>query len=160
MIAKSCLVICLVLLGLVAQSSAADKKIKLPAITPSKVDRSKNKEREKLFGAWMSSGDFKLEVASRAAKREKLLYFECEGAKDQWRGIFVPQVGQENPYFMAVFGEKSAAQRIAEYAALGFTPRFIVVNKNYWCFTLSQGTGTESETGELANLGISAPVVK
>ena len=150
----------LTVVGMALALPVEAKDGKLPRVKPSKVDRSLGKEREAKFGKWMKSGDFKLEVATRMTKGEKLLYFECEGVKDEWRGIFVRRTAQESPYFMAVYGEEAAAQRIAEYAALGYEPRFVVVNKNYWCFTLSKGPGTETEAADLAKLGIGAPEVK
>jgi hypothetical protein len=158
--ARAFLVIVLSLLIQGPKSAAADAKTKLLTIKPSKVDRTKNKDREKLFGGWMSMSDFKVEVAKRITKGEKLLYFECEGGKDQWRGIFVPRLSQESPYFMAVPGEKEAVKLISEYVALGYTPRFVVVNKNFWCFTLSKGFGTQTEAEDLANLGIGPPGIK
>lgn len=160
MIARMCLVSVLAFLFHGHETVAADAKAKLVTIKESKVDRTKGKEREKLFGEWMNGSEFKVEVAKRIAKGEKLLYFECEGAKDQWRGIFVPRVRQESPYFMAVFGEDEAVKLVSEYVALGYTPRFVLVDKNYWCFTLSKGFGTETEAEELEKLGIGAPVVK
>jgi hypothetical protein len=149
-----------VLLGLAFSWVAEGKDEKLPRIKPSKVDRGKSKEREKLFGKWMSGTDFKVEMATRRSKGEKVLYFECEGAKDEWRGIFVPAVAQEAPYVMAVPGEEAATKTIAGYIALGYQPQFVVDNKNFWCFTLSKGEGLGSEAAELAKLGISAPEVK
>lgn len=160
MIAKMCLVSVFVLLLQGQELAAADTKAKPLTIKESKVDRTKGKEREKLFGEWMNTSEFKVEVAKRMSTGEKLLYFECEGARDQWRGIFVPRVRQESPYFMAVFGEDEAVKMVSEYVALGYMPRFVVVNKNYWCFTLSKGFGTETEADELEKLGIGAPVVK
>jgi hypothetical protein len=148
------------LLGLAFCWVAEGKEEKLPRIKPSKVDLTKSKDREKLFGKWMSGTDFKVEMATRRTKNEKVLYFECEGAKDKWRGIFVPSVAQEAPYVMAQFGEKDATKTIAGYMALGYQPQFVVNNKNYWCFTLSKGAETGSEAAELAKLGISAPEVK
>ena len=139
---------------------AADKGIKPPHLTPSKVDHAKERERNKLFTPWMNGTDFKIEYAKHGNVGEKLLYFECDGAKDQWRGIFVARAQQENPYFYAVFGEKKAAEVIGEYMALGYKPSFIVPSKGYWCFTLSKGPGSETEPEALAKIGIGAPVVK
>lgn len=136
---------------------AADKPI---SFTPSKVNASKNREREKLFTSWMKMAAWRLEIATRQAKGEKVLYFECVGIKDEWRGIFVPRVGQETQYVLAISGEKDAALRIAEFLLLGFKPTFIVPRGNYYSFILSKGAGSETEPEALEAIGIGPPVIK
>ena len=128
--------------------------------TASKVDSSKSRDREKLFTKWMNQGDFKLELAIRQTNGEKLLYFECEGAKDEWRGIFVPRVDRETNYAFALPGEKEAALRIGQYIELGYTPTFIVPRKNFYCVILAKGPGFGSEPAALQGLGIGAPTIK
>ena len=129
---------------------------------PSKVESSKGKEREKLFGPWMSSADLVKQTQEKRGKGEQLIYFEYDGAKDQQRAIYTNKVKLTGPYSHWVYlSEPAMEEKLSSEVKRGLEPAFIVRNPNGSTALLMVSPGDlVAVRAELKLLGIGEPKLK
>ena len=140
----------------------AQAKDEVRLSSPSKVESSKNKEREKLFTPWMPFQKLHLKEDEMRAKGQQIIYFEYDSERGQSRAIFLSNLKLNGPVTHYSFSsEDSMQEMLNSQIKSGLQPAFVVRHSS-GAYTMLFVTPQDIDAvrKELAVLGIGEPKLK
>lgn len=146
---------------ILAALTPAQAKDELRVVYPSKVESSKGKEREKLFSKWMSGQDAVVLNEQMYKKGQQLVYFEYNGATNQWRTLHSSKIQLKGRYsWRAFIDEKEMEVELNNEVKLGRQPAFIVRDNGAYATMFVSPEDLDTVRSELKTLGVSEPKLK
>jgi hypothetical protein len=146
---------------ILAVLTPAQAKDELRVAYPSKVESSKGKEREKLFSKWMTSQDAVVLNEQMYQKGQQLVYFEYNGATNQWRTLHSSKIQFKGRYsWRAFIDEKEMEAELNNEVKLGRQPAFIVRDNGAYAMMFVSPEDLDAVRAELKTLGVSEPKLK
>lgn len=129
--------------------------------SPSKIEASKRKVREKLFTGWMTLQDLHVTEEIMQKKGLQIIYLEFDSGLAQWRAIYSSKLKLKARYtWWASTDEKATETQLNNDLKLGRLPAFIVCANGSYAMLCISPIDMGAVRKELTEIGIGEPKLK